>query len=212
MVKAPRAGSVKTRLCPPLSSSDAALLAGAFLSDTLRTAHAPVLRADVTLALAGDVRDLSSPPAPETRIVPQTGNSLEERLVDIVADTFAVGYRWVCVIGGDAPHLPPAFFVEAFGRLAHGADAVLGPADDGGYYLIALPRPAPELLRNIPWSGPDVLSATLARAAEAALSVSLLPPWYDIDTPDELRRLRTDLRRGVVDAPATARALEKVTS
>ena len=129
----------------------------------------------------------------------------------MIGASFDRGYKAVCVIGSDAPHLPAAFLLEAWGRLQRGADAVLGPADDGGYYLVALPRAAPALFRDIPWSGAAVLEVTLARAAEERLSVSLLPPWYDVDTPDDLLRLREDLRRGVAYAPATAELLEEWT-
>jgi glycosyltransferase A (GT-A) superfamily protein (DUF2064 family) len=81
---------------------------------------------------------------------------------------------------------------------------VLGPADDGGYYLVALRgAPAPGLFTNVPWSGPDVFSVTQTRARTAGLTVALLPPWYDVDVLADLRRLQTDLARGVVHAPAT---------
>jgi glycosyltransferase A (GT-A) superfamily protein (DUF2064 family) len=117
----------------------------------------------------------------------------------------------VCVVGSDAPHLPAAFLLEALGRLALApgaspksvADVVLGPTDDGGYYLVALRAPAPGLFTNVPWSGPDVFSVTQMRARTAGLTVALLPPWYDVDVLADLRRLQTDLARGVVHAPAT---------
>ena len=209
--KAPRAGSVKTRLCPPLGAEDAARLAGAFLLDTWTTASAAFLDADLTLALDGDSADLPAEIRGATRIVAQSGNSLGARLVNMMETAFGAGYPSVCVIGSDAPHLPAPFLLEAFGRLEGGAGAVLGPSDDGGYYLIGLSRPAPALFENIPWSTDAVREVTLVRAAEAGLAASLLPPWYDIDTVDDLRRLRGDLRRGIARAPATAAALEGLT-
>ena len=209
--KAPCAGSVKTRLCPPLLADDAARLAGAFLVDTWASATAGFLDADAALALEGDPGDLPVEIRGAGRILGQSGNSLGARLVHMMEAPFAEGYGAVCVIGSDAPHLPAAFLLEAFGRLERGADAVLGPSDDGGYYLIGLPRPAPMLFDNIPWSTGAVREATLARAAEAGLSASLLPPWYDVDTAHDLRRLRGDLRRGVARAPATAEMLKGLT-
>lgn len=203
VAKAPEAGRVKTRLCPPLSPEEAARLAAAFLSDSLTVAATPTLRARTALALDGT---MAQPPA-VVPVTQQRGNSLGERIVHIFENGFCEGFQAVCVIGSDAPHLPAAFLIEAFGRLERGADVVLGPADDGGYYLTALSRPLPTLFEQIPWSGPDVLAATRARASAAGLSVSLLPPWYDVDTPSDLRRLREDLRRGVVHAPATEGAL-----
>ena len=203
--KAPRAGAVKTRLCPPLSPEEAARLARAFLDDTLEAA-APLRKvADLFLALDEDAAKV---PAAARRLR-QRGGHLGERLVHLFADVFAEGYEQVCVVGSDAPHLPAAFLVEAFGRLAQN-DVALGPADDGGYYLVALRAPAPELFGgDIGWGGPGVLADTLARAAEAGRTAGLLPPWYDIDTPHDLRRLQRDLRRGAAFAPATAALLQE---
>ena len=209
--KAPRPGTVKTRLLPALSPEAAASLAGAFLEDTLQTAAtaAASLRADLVLALDGAPALLPPSLLPlSVSVIAQAGNTLGERLETMMgaAGLSVGGDRRVCVIGGDAPHLPAAFLIEAFGRLAT-ADVVLGPADDGGYYLIALSRPAPTLFADIPWSGPDVLAATRVRAAAAGLRLALLPPWYDVDTPHDLRRMGGDLACGVAHAPATRRAL-----
>jgi hypothetical protein len=208
--KTPQPGSVKTRLCPPLTPDQAAGLAGAFLRDTLATAAGlpPKLGARTILAYHGD-----APPdnLSDISTTPQRGNGLGERLVNIFGDAFAADDGAVCVIGSDTPHLPAAFLVEAFGRLAH-ADAVFGPSEDGGYYLVALKRSAPALFRDdvIPWSGPDVLRATLDAARADRLTTALLPPWYDIDTIDDLSRLRAGLRRGVADAPETALFLRTI--
>lgn len=213
--KAPRAGAVKTRLSPPGGDASLTLvpLAQAFLTDTLRKAcESPALRGttDVALALDGDPADVAPlVPAGLSPAWPQSGNSLGERLVHIFERAFGAGYRRVAIIGSDTPHLPPGFVAEGLGRLRGPVDVVLGPADDGGYYLIALSEPRPTLFADIAWSGPDVLSATRAQAHAANLRVALLPPWYDIDTPADLARLHTDLRRGVADAPATTILLEK---
>ena len=102
-------------------------------------------------------------------------------------------------MNSDGPTLPPAYLVEAFARLRDGADVVLGPSDDGGYYLIGLKRPAPRLLREVRMSTPSVLADTLAIAAEEGLTVALLPAWYDVDDAASLGRLAVELR----DAPAT---------
>lgn len=219
--KAPVAGTVKTRLCPPLSTDEAARLACALLADTLDTAFSPVVSAvaDVFLALDGDEASVAAtwdeaerrtPEGARLHRLRQRGNDLGERLAHLCADVFAAGYAHVCVIGGDTPDLPAAFLIEAFGRLAHGGQdgVVLGPAEDGGYYLVGLRQPAPGLFAGgIGWGGPNVLRDTLARAVEAERTVVLLPPWYDIDTIADLRRLREDLRRGSAHAPATASLL-----
>jgi hypothetical protein len=224
--KAPVAGRAKTRLISAgLTAEDAARVAGSALADTLANASHPELRADLHLALEGDSSDLPAnlfnPTHVDTteRIVltsvfPQSGNSLGERLVRIFGWGFDAGYRSVCVIGSDAPHLPSAFITDAFGRLENAAaDVVLGPADDGGYYLIALRAEGrdrhPALFDDgMPWSTSGVLTATRERADEAGLRLVLLPAWYDVDTPGDLARLRTDLRRGVAFAPRTRTTLE----
>jgi hypothetical protein len=103
----------------------------------------------------------------------------------------------VVIIGSDSPDLPPSYVQEAFARLDGGADVVLGPAEDGGYYLIGLRAPQPRLLREVPMSTPTVLADTLALARELGLRAELLPLWYDVDTSAELRRLA----EGLLDAP-----------
>jgi glycosyltransferase A (GT-A) superfamily protein (DUF2064 family) len=104
------------------------------------------------------------------------------------------GEASVAVIGSDSPDLPAAYLREAFVRLGAGADVVLGPADDGGYYLIGLRARQPRLLREVPMSTPSVLADTLALARELGLRVELLPPWYDVDTAADLRQLAGRLR------------------
>jgi glycosyltransferase A (GT-A) superfamily protein (DUF2064 family) len=93
----------------------------------------------------------------------------------------------------DSPTLPAAYLSAAFTHLREGADVVLGPCDDGGYYLIGLRQPQSRLLREVPMSTPTVLRDTLAIAEELGLRVALLPTWYDVDTVAELRRLRQEL-------------------
>jgi glycosyltransferase A (GT-A) superfamily protein (DUF2064 family) len=87
---------------------------------------------------------------------------------------------------------------------------LFGPADDGGYYLVGTRRTSAyhRLFEDIPWSSPDTLAVTLHRARETGQQVSLLPPWHDVDTMGDLRRLARDLRRGVVHAPTTAALLQ----
>ena len=136
--KAPVPGAVKTRLCPPLSPDEAARLARALLADTLETARAPAVSgvADVFLALDGQDDSLAAFP----RRFSQRGGHLGERLAHLFADAFAEGYAHVCIIGGDAPHFPAAFLIEAFGRLAPGGDdaVALGHAQHVVYTLVGL--------------------------------------------------------------------------
>jgi glycosyltransferase A (GT-A) superfamily protein (DUF2064 family) len=112
----------------------------------------------------------------------------------------------VVIIGTDSPNLPTDYLHAAFARLDDGADLVLGPADDGGYYLIGLRARQPRLLREAPMSTPTLLADTLAIAAELGLRAELLPMWYDVDTAAELKRLAEDLRDTPADIAPHTRA------
>ena len=208
VAKAPVAGRVKTRLVGnDFSEADAARVAAAFLMDTAALAAHPAVPARVVLALDGNAADL---PVPLQSLphVPQGDGDLGERLTRLFAAAFDGGAASVCAIGSDTPHLPPAFLLDAFGRLSSpDVDIVLGSADDGGYYLIGMNRFCPEVFTGIDWGTANVWSQTLDRAAAANRRIALLPPWYDIDTSADLHRLRRDLSLGVVTAPGTAHVL-----
>lgn len=199
VAKRPAAGQTKTRLCPPLSGETAAALYECFLRDTLDVMRQVqgVKRGIVYLPEQdpGDAcarayfRDL----APDMALTPQCGADLGERLAHLLADALATGARQAVVMDSDSPTLPFAYIAEAFARLDGPADVVLGPCDDGGYYLIGLKQPQPRLLREVPMSTPYVVRDTLALAESLGLRVALLPAWYDVDTVAELERLRAEL-------------------
>jgi len=106
------------------------------------------------------------------------------------------GYRRVVIMNSDGPTLPAAHLATAFKLLSsEEVDVVLGPSDDGGYYLLGLKRPAPRLLRQVQMSTPAVLRDTLALAQAEKLRVKLLPPWYDVDDTASLERLRQEIAR-----------------
>src|SRR2546430_1702524 len=135
------------------------------------------------------------------------GRDLGERLAAAIADELAEGPGPVLVIGADAPHVPAAPLAEAAAALAGRADVVLGPAADGGYYLIGIRGPAPDLFAGIAWSTAGVLAATRAQAEAAGLAVHLLPPGFDVDEVADLVRLRALLARGEVRLPRTTEVL-----
>lgn len=193
VAKQPAAGQTKTRLCPPLTGATAAALYECFLRDTLEIMRSvPTASAGIVYLPAdavGYFRDL----APDFRLTLQEGADLGERLDNLLTAALAQGATAAVVMDSDSPTLPVAYVTEAFRRLQEGADVVLGPCDDGGYYLIGLKRPQPRLLREVQMSTPTVLRDTLAIAEELSLHVALLPTWYDVDTAAELQRLRQEL-------------------
>lgn len=207
MVKAPTPGTVKTRLSPPLSPADAASLAAAFAQDTVAglRQNAPVLAAYAPVDKRAVLESLLPPGLLWTA---QRGQNLGARLDAALADAHAHGFGPLLVVGTDSPTLPPAFALDAFSVLHTGqADVVLGPTDDGGYYLVGLRQPAPGLFDAVAWSTPRAYADTAANAARLGLRLHALPPWYDIDTADDLARLRREMEADPaarVRAPMTA--------
>ena len=197
MARRPTPGATKTRLCPPLSPAEAAALYACFLDDTIERVRA------ATGQVAGLVPGIAYTPAaaaahfaalaPGFELVQQLGATLGERLDGVLSGSLARGYTQVAAVNSDSPSLPVAYLVQAFAALDDPAvDVVLGPCDDGGYYLIGWQRPHPALVRDVAMSAADTLAQTLAVAARAGLRVALLPPWYDVDAPADLARLAGD--------------------
>jgi len=197
MAKVPFAGAVKTRLTPPLTPEEAATLSMCFLCDM----------ATNVAALTGDRTNgivLYTPATAEAslhdllpksfRLFPQRGETLGERLVNGAAKLLDEEFDSVCLINSDSPTLPREILATAVLLLAQEGDrVVLGPSQDGGYYLIGLKHPHRYLFERIAWSTADVLAHTIERAAEVDLPVELLPTWYDVDDITTLRLLCEEL-------------------
>jgi rSAM/selenodomain-associated transferase 1 len=133
------------------------------------------------------------------QLVPQRGGTIGDRMRHVLAGLFARGYTSVVIVGSDLPTLPDAYVNAAFERLRDDrTDVVIGPATDGGYYLIGLRSVSSRLFDAIPWSTPMVLARTMEIAETLRLTVSLTPQWYDVDSVDDLRRV-------IADQPAAAR-------
>ncbi|MBZ0168506.1 2-phospho-L-lactate guanylyltransferase [Candidatus Methylomirabilis lanthanidiphila] len=210
MARAPEPGRVKTRLVPPLSCECAANLYRCLLLDKLLQvagltdidpylAYTPLEARPSMLALLPDGFTL----------IPQAGSTLGDRLHRLSAILLERGHQAVILIDSDSPTLPTPYLLDAVKQLQGGTtDLVLGPTDDGGYYLIGLKRPCRALFDDIPWSSQTVLNETLHRATAQRLQVAVLPPWFDVDTPDDLTRLQRDLATaGAAIAPHTRRFL-----
>jgi rSAM/selenodomain-associated transferase 1 len=208
IAKRPRLGHVKTRLVPPLTTEQALLLYRSFLMDQLRFLRSLSDCCEVAVYLDG------SCPAPEQLelgltglpVRPQGRGDLGARLFRAFDGSFRAGAGVTIAMGSDSPTLPARHVLDGFDALEQGADAVVAPAEDGGYVLIGMRQPLPELFRDIPWDGPDVLRETLARARDGQFAVRILAPWYDVDDAGGLSKLVAEIARsGPSRAPATAR-------
>src|SRR5262245_60053481 len=145
VAKRPMAGQTKTRLCPPLSGESAAALYECLLRDTLEIMRqVPCVERGIVY-LPENASAYFHTLAPDMRLTPQRGADLGERLDHLLTAALSAGARHAVVMDSDSPTLPAAYIVRAFEALDEGADVVLGPCDDGGYYLIGLKRPQPRL-------------------------------------------------------------------
>jgi rSAM/selenodomain-associated transferase 1 len=204
MAKRPVPGKTKTRLCPPLTPLEAAELYEALLRDTIGLVSG--LRG-IELAIAITPRTAVGHMgafAPRgARMLAVEGADIGECLRGATEQLFAEGFTRVVAVNSDGPTLPAEYIERAVAMLTH-SDVVLGPAEDGGYYLIGMRQTQPGLFTDIAWSSSRVAAQTLERAAARGLTVAQLPPWYDVDTPAELERLRGELvARPLGIAPCT---------
>jgi rSAM/selenodomain-associated transferase 1 len=202
MAKAPRAGEAKTRLAPPLTREAAARLAACLFADTVSVARGAGARLVVAYAPADgrtSPEEALRPALTEEALggvlwLEQRGDGLGERLDGVAGRAFARGFGPLLFIGADSPTLPPAFLASALGELKHGrADVALGATEDGGYYAVGMRARASGLFDSVEWSTPRAYAQTARNAARLGLRLSELPPWYDVDTPADLARLRAEL-------------------
>jgi uncharacterized protein len=212
LARFPEAGRVKTRLAAAIGGRAAAHLYRAFLEDIRHRFAADGGEHPWTLwwafepsgsPFAGDI-------ARADRTFPQRPGDLGERMTGAMEEVLSRGYRNVVLVGSDIPHLPLATVAEAFARLGRGARLVIGPAEDGGYYLIGAAS-VPPVFTGVEWGSAGVLAATIERARDAGIEPELMASLYDIDGPAELGRLRQDIRAGKVSGlDATWAALETI--
>ena len=212
MAKRPRVGLTKTRLCPPLTPSQAVALYEAFVRDVLQAAsEVPDLQLAIAVTPPDGVDYFESIAPRGARLLPMecatSGRCLDAVLSTLLAD----GHSMAAALSSDSPTVPSALIGQAFERLRN-VDVVLSPGDDGGYYFIGVKARHPDLFADdIPWSTPEVAARTLARIRDLGLSVDLVAPILDVDTAHDLDRLRRELRRLPDDtAPHTRRALAKL--
>jgi hypothetical protein len=197
VAKRPIPGRTKTRLTPPLSLDQAAALYDCFLRDTLDLIRRVPDVQPVIAYSPDNAREYFAQLAPDFDLVRQQGHDLGARLDNALTHYLHTGCERVAIMNSDGPTLPVDHLIAAFEALSDRTEVVLGPSDDGGYYLIGLRRPAPRLLREVRMSTPFVTADTLALAEEEGLHVALLPAWYDVDDAASLARLVNEL----IDAP-----------
>ena len=189
MVRAPSSPG-KSRLIESLGGHDAAGLREALLRDTLERL-VDIGAAKAVLYTPVDAESEVRALIPSVGVMlPQRGKSLGDRMDAGIRDLLSSGFDGVVVVGSDLPTLPPAHVIEALDIMARSPDGiVLGPAEDGGYYLIGMTRPRSVLFTDIPWGTAQVLSSTLRAARALEVPVALLPSWYDVDSDADLGRV-----------------------
>jgi rSAM/selenodomain-associated transferase 1 len=219
--KTPAAGFSKTRLSPPLKPEDCGAISACFIRDLASTIH----------SLGGDVAPyavytpVGTEPALRAllpasyHLMPQCDGEFGIRLTHAVSSLLQAGHAGAILVNADSPTLPAPILRAAVEAVLKNDALVLSPSFDGGYTLVGLSRPHPEVFADIPWSTPLVHGLTLERAAEIGLPVVNVPGWYDVDDEETLQLLMAELAgnplpfadrsiRGA-DAPATRQFLAR---
>lgn len=221
MAKVPREGRSKTRLSPPLTPKQAAMLSAAFLRDTTANIAAAAGLAPITAyaayAPADDEVALAPHLAPDTELLladgsipgPDDVQGFGRCLLQAIVGMLARGHAAACVLSSDIPTLPTRRLTEAAEiLLTPGERGVFGACEDGGYYVLGLKAPHARLFSNIAWSSDTVADATRARARDIGLDLIELQPWYDVDDAASLRRLHGETTG--FPAPATRALLAQL--
>jgi rSAM/selenodomain-associated transferase 1 len=198
--KDPRPRQVKTRLAAASSPAWAAAAAAAFLHDTIERLSAVNARRVLAFAPLDAEPAFAALARGRFALVPQEGADLGQRMAAFFGEQFDRGASPVVLVGTDSPTLPLAFVEQAFAALER-ADVVLGPATDGGYYLVGCARRLPGIFDGISWGTSLVLEETVARLP-AGTRLGMLLPWYDVDTIEDWQLLRghvAALRRAGLD-------------
>jgi rSAM/selenodomain-associated transferase 1 len=212
MAKAPRPGTVKTRLAPSLSPEVVTAFYGCLLDDTLGLARALQLKSSgVEIAIMcpdSDVIELAQLAGNDVSVVAQKGEGLAAGLTSVFARFTEDHQRRVVAFNSDSPHLPSSVLEDAFETLA-AHDVVVGPTHDGGYYLVGAKASHPSLFASEGMGTSSALERLLSRARALELSVGFAVPFYDIDVADDLTRLANELQLTPARAPRTAEWLKE---
>jgi rSAM/selenodomain-associated transferase 1 len=190
LAKAPIPGQVKTRLCPPFTKTGAAALYSCLLEDAAEEmARVARVHRYLFYTPTGSARIFRRPPFSGFEHIPQSRGNLGKRMAVAFDTAFGRGCARAVLVGADCPALSASLVRAAFWELATRAGAVIGPSNDGGFYLIALAARAPSLFRGVNWGTGSVLSEVSQRCRAAGIPYSLLPSAQDIDTPEDVSSL-----------------------
>ncbi|MCP4251814.1 MAG: glycosyltransferase [Candidatus Scalindua sp.] len=192
--KSPIPGKVKTRLSPYITPTEAAELYKAFIADIICNAHK--LKCErITIAFTPSDAEatLHSVCGQSVDYLPQKGESLGERMKNAFKHSFDKDSTRTVIIGTDSPTLPLSYIQQAFDALKE-VPVSIGPTFDGGYYLIGLSERNDVIFDGIDWSTSKVFGQTLTRIQAINKQLYVLPPWYDVDTPDDLEFLRSHIQ------------------
>lgn len=204
--RTPVAAEVKTRLSPCLSPSERANLQAAFIKDIVNVVLASGFKLYVYHAPAKDITPLEECLPQGLPLTPQTGACMGERMFYAFSEVLKAHGKCI-LIGSDIPRLKTEFIAAAFAKLSN-HDMVIGPSDDGGYYLLGLKRAEMALFSLEHYGTGNVLNLTLAAAESLGLEVAEIETCSDVDVEDDLRKLADDIKKGLVNAPETSKFLK----
>jgi len=210
----PRLGQVKTRLTPRFSLEEALALHRALLIDSLvllrRCGESAGAECRLYLSEAGELDSEIAASMNSAVLRVQSGADLGDRLHHAFQECLTDDFREIVVLGSDSPHLPAAYVVRAFDELGK-SEMVVGPARDGGYYLLGASRLHPVLLTGMPWGTAQLYRETVRRARKEGIPLASLPAWYDVDVPESVTQLWQELStrrtRGETDLPQSCLTL-----
>lgn len=192
MFRIPEHGKVKKRLAAQIGHDEALKAYASMLYETI-TNVSRLKGVDIYGFYEGKVSQQTNV-LEIFDVLAQHGKDIGEKMLNAVNQLLKMGYNKVILIGSDSPDVPLKIIYEAFDKLDH-HDIVVGPSEDGGYYLIGMKRLLPAVFKDISWGTSDVMSSTLENIKKAKLSVSLLSQWYDIDNLTSLNRWKQDKRK-----------------
>ena len=210
MTKVPQAGEVKTRLQPFLTARQSAEISVSFLQDAEQKAKTVSLNLIIAFSPFEKKNFLVDILQTKPILVEQEGANLGEKMFNAFQFAFEQNSDAVIMVGTDSPTFPPEFIKQAFALLETKTNTVLGKTEDGGFYLIGLRKLDKKIFENVEWSSPKTFEQTKRNIENLDLSLSEIPVWYDVDTPEDLKRLEKELAENPQLAPKTSEFLDSL--